>query len=371
MTFQIITKLFEKSETRGEDASGYWGVDKDSGNVLYYKEPSKSSVFVKTENWNLVSYYNPVILIAHSRGASKGVGEPSVNHNNHPFTSLDKSVGLIHNGRIDDSEYNSLKQKYSLNTQCDSELLLRIFEAGEKHSFEKLKKFSSSEYPHRLAGVQDIFSLINEGHMAVAIGERLEEDRVLWLFRNRHRPLWIVDVRESLGQVFFVSDPNFWNDSLEELYRSNSDCKNIFKTQKLIELPTEEIWIFKTNEKTHSPDLRRFSVVKEGTIPWKFDGKKIELINKKSNFDVISSLDEDLFDEENYDHKDFDKKKAIKLLAEKCDEIRNSLDSFKFFVEEQIECQNINNKDFEEIMIDLEQQKEFLEQLDRHDRFWN
>jgi hypothetical protein len=44
-------------------------------------------------------------------------------------------------------------------------------------------------------------------------------------------------VREALGQIFFVSDPNIWDAAVAE-------CKNnksIIKSQKLIELPEDEI----------------------------------------------------------------------------------------------------------------------------------
>ncbi|NIQ12988.1 MAG: hypothetical protein GTO02_00820 [Candidatus Dadabacteria bacterium] len=101
-----------------------------------------------------------------------------------------------------------------------------------------MDKFSLSQgAAYRLAGIKDIYSLINEGHMAVAIGEILDDKKYLWLFRNLHRSLWIVDLRESLGQIFFCSTPEIWHLSIHR-------CRNISK-HTLLEVKPEEVWCFK------------------------------------------------------------------------------------------------------------------------------
>ena len=292
LTYQIITKLFEKSESRGSDAAGFWGTKSGSnGNVLYHKEPLRASSFTKKEVWNAVLQHNPNLLLVHARGASKGVGEPANNQNNHPFTNRNKSIGLIHNGRVDDSEYYPLKQKYETSSQCDSEILLRIFEAGELYSKDHLfETFGEVELPERLAGIRDIFSLVNEGHMAVAVGERaVNGDRFLWLFRNDYRPIWVVDMRDQLGQVFFVSEPQIWDEAMREC----SGAKGIALSQKLIELPTDEVWFLKISENKPIPDgVQRFEVVKGESHPWKFDGIKCPQPERDSTFEVITKLDE-------------------------------------------------------------------------------
>lgn len=291
LTYQLMTKLFEKSETRGIDAAGYWGTQSgEKGSVLYHKEPGKASQFVKKDVWKQVARYNPNLLLVHARGASKGVGEPHVNSNNHPFTSLNKSIGLIHNGRVDEDEYQTLKKKYGLLSQCDSEIILRIFENGESYTPDELEVFGDAECPARLAGISDVFSLINAGHMAVAVGERGENGkRMLWLFRNRHRPIWVVDMRDTLGQIFFISDPNIWEDAVAEC----SGVKNLTKNQKLIELPTEEIWYFSVGTDRPCPkNVQRFEVIKESSSPWSFDGKLAMPIQKDADFEVITQLDQ-------------------------------------------------------------------------------
>lgn len=319
--------------------------------------------------WKALAKHNPSLLLVHARGASKGVGGPSINNNNHPFTSVDKSVGLVHNGRVDDSEYHSLKEKYDVTSQCDSEILLRVFEGGECYSAKELQEsLGEIDMPHRMAGCRDIFSFINRGHMAVAIGERgVDGERMLWLFRNQHRPLWVVDMRESLGQVFFVSEPSIWENAVEEC----SGAKNLCKNQKLIELPTEEIWFFKTTVNIPCPKtVERFEVCKEGRSSWKFDGKKISLFQKNRSFQVITKLDE--YDNILLEHQN--KKSnmseifewdefSVDDLNQKCKELVDLVVEIRSNAEYAILNQNITRQDFEQLLAKLDQQMFDLENI--------
>lgn len=361
--------MFEKSECRGVDAAGYWGTEKGiDGNVLYHKEPGKSSEFVKNEAWKLVRKHNPNLLLVHARGASKSFGEPSVNYNNHPFTSFDKSIGLIHNGRIDDCEYHSLKIKYELQTQCDSEILLRIFESGESYSSEELKDdFGGLEHSKRLAGIRDVFSLINEGHMAVAVGERGEfGKRMLWLFRNRHRPLWIIDVREPLGQVFFVSELSIW----EEAVRECTDTKSLTRNQKLIELPTEEIWQFTiTPEKSYPKNVERFEVCKSDFTPWLFDGKKHISTRQPASFEVITGLDSEdqiIQKKQNQKHCKIDvdtEEFPISEVERKCNQMTNLIANIRIHTEQLVQEKSIQRYEFDQLLQNLDERIADLEGL--------
>jgi len=278
-SYQLITKLFEKSEVRGTDAAGFWATQNGkNGKVLYHKEPVRSSKFIKNEIWKQVFNLNPNLMLAHARRVTKGMGQPSFNENNHPFTSTDRSKGLIHNGKINESEYLTLKEQYQLNSDCDSELLLRIFEAGEASCD------SSESEVRSLFGINRIHSVVNEAQMAVAIGERHDEDRNLWLFRNEHRPLWIADVRESLGQIFFVSEPSVWE---KALYECNIRCSLVFKS--LIEVSTNEIWLFKITKANHIPeDVKKYKIHKENLEKDKY----FEIIKKHSLFEVVTELND-------------------------------------------------------------------------------
>lgn len=231
LSYELLTKLFEKSETRGIDASGFWATESGcDGGVIYHKEPIRSSRFIKTKFWNELSNFNIDLVIAHARGASKGVGEPFFNENNHPFTSTNKTIALAHNGRIEDDEYYKLKKRYQVSTTCDSEILLRIFESSIKENNLIVEK--------ELEAIKDIFGLVNKGHMAVAVGLRKDSGkRSLFLFRNEYRPLWLSDLRAELGQIFFVSEPSIWEEACEEC-----DNKLLSMCYKLIEINPKEVW---------------------------------------------------------------------------------------------------------------------------------
>ena len=193
---------------------------------------------------------NPDILLTHARGASPGVGTPFVNSNNHPFVNSDRSIGLIHNGRISDSQYKILKKKYEVTSGCDSEVLLRIFE----HAHLNSNKNDTS-------GFLNIWSQVVEAHMAIAVGEKTgKHDRRLWISRNEHRPAWIVDLRKQLGQLFFVSTPEIWFEALGKCPALGCYVKSNIK---MVELPTEEIWRFKLTEE-NKISINKFKVQFEG-----------------------------------------------------------------------------------------------------------
>jgi len=238
-SYEIITNLFKNTEIRGIDAAGFWGVN-EKQDIIYHKEPIRSSDLVRKESWKAVKQFSPTLLLVHARAASLHVGTPEENTNNHPFTSTDRTLSLVHNGRI--AEFDALKSKFNVASECDSEVLLRIIEAAPlRHKEKEIEKFTlSKEVAYRLAGIKDIYSLINDGHMAVAIGEILDNKKYLWIFRNIHRSLWLVDLRESLGQIFFCSTPEIWNQSI-------SRCRNIYK-HALLEVKPEEVWCFKYNK---------------------------------------------------------------------------------------------------------------------------
>lgn len=272
-TYDIISNLFAATEIRGVDAAGFWGSNED-GQIIYHKEPARSSIIVSGDMWKKVEKFNPDMLLCHARGAS--VGDPFYNRNNHPFISSNKLLCLIHNGKI--TEFDILRKKYQVFSECDSEILLRIIEAASTHP----------EYESRLAGIRDVFSLINTGHMSVALGEMLlSGERQLFLFRNKHRPLWVVDLRSSLGQIFFCSTPDIWQ---QAIYQSSY---KVTKSQKLVEVPVNEVWSFAiNNDSRHATDVKRYKVVHGNEVKeWTFDSI-IPIAENKPPVKVISKLDE-------------------------------------------------------------------------------
>lgn len=236
-TYELMTNLFDYLEFRGTDAAGIWATETGKeGRVLYHKEPIKSSLFIKKDFWKKTKRYKIDMLIAHARSTSKGGGHASTNSNNHPFVSLDRRIGMVHNGTIE--EANFLSTKYQCLTETDSEVILRIFEKGLAN--KTLLEDVPESIAHRLGGIKDVWSTITDGAMAVAIGEREDDSkRSLFLFRNEKRPLWLADLRESFGQVFFFSSPDIWYRAMDA---SSETVKTAVKEQKLIEIPSSEVW---------------------------------------------------------------------------------------------------------------------------------
>jgi hypothetical protein len=292
-----MTSVFDQLETRGTDAAGFWGCQKAKGKIAYHKEPEKASELIKKDIWHKICQLDPNLLLIHARASSTGVGSAFSNKNNHPFVSSDRSVALVHNGRIPDGEYRALKKKYEVFSSCDSEILLRIFEAGEilDNQADDAEHLASNKHiEHRLRGIRNIWSQITKGQMACAIGERLENGhRRLWLFRNKLRPLWLIDLRKTLGQVFFCSTPEIWHRAVMACPEAKAIVR---KKTKLIEFPEDEIWVLTTTPQLPVLDntmLQKFSIKTEGFITYEHKGGEIKMSDKPPVAEIVTNLDND------------------------------------------------------------------------------
>lgn len=230
LTYDLASSLFNHLEVRGTDAAGVWGVESGTtGSILYHKEPGKSSDFITTDFWVNLQKYNPDLLLMHARATSPGVGHASVNRNNHPFVTEDKEIGLVHNGNIHEFEF--LKHRYEIKSDTDSEVLLRIIESSQEVDGDQI-----------IEGLKNIWSVVARGHMAIATGRRVGSGRRLYLTRNDKRPLWMADLTDVLGQMFFFSSAEIWFAAVKDLPKH----KNLLTSQKLTEIPVQEIWFFET-----------------------------------------------------------------------------------------------------------------------------
>lgn len=302
LTFNLISHLFSECESRGTDAAGFWGTEVgEEGPVVYHKEPTKSSELINKKVWKDLEERNLDLLLVHARGASQGSGLPSDNKNNHPFVSYDKSVGLVHNGKIPDSEYSILTKKYEVASKCDSEILLRIIENGN----------GDENLDHKLAGIKDVWSFIDKGHMAVAMGDRNKDERRLFLFRNKHRSIWLADLRAYMGQIFFCSTPEIWHDAF-----TASGLNRIIRQRiKLVELPTEEVWVMNCSEIQPRGDLlKKYNIVTNGRETWTPEGDIHKIIRNKPSINVVTQLSET--DEVIYEVKKETKEKKEEKKAE-------------------------------------------------------
>lgn len=312
VSHELTTALLQKTESRGDDATGFWassvGESDKTAYVLYHKEPKKSTEFVYTDMWKKLSHTKTNILIGHCRRSSQK-GSEHKNKNNHPFVSQDKKLALVHNGSI--PEFDALKTEYEIFSQCDSEILLRMIEEGSYYNREYVVEtlsdvlakpdtlFKNVEgdlplWSHRLMGMRDIFSRINYGAMAVAAAEQWNDGtRALWLFRNSERPLHIVDLREKLGQFFIFSLPHIWREAVKSCHLAKGFVED---NEKLVELPDEYIWLF-TVDKNNSISIRKWELETEKKYQTSFVHERPSIKNKPKitikKPKLISCLNED------------------------------------------------------------------------------
>jgi len=295
-SYDLITEITRNLERRGEDSTGFWGAQKGSkGAITYHKEPSKSSLFVNKPVWKANQKFNANLMIIHARAASSGVGGPSVNMNNHPFVSEDRTLGVVHNGKL--PEYKFLQTKYDTLTNCDSELALRILTCQNELPLGLQKNENITELQkHRLSGIRKLWSLSCYAQMAIAVGEWFDDGtRHLWLFRNSHRPLWIADMRSTLGQLIFFSEPSIWYDSIKAVPYLES---YITDKNRMFELPTEEVWFFEVNSENsmvRNNLFQKFEIVKVKTHACEDKDVKSGIpfeVKKEKPHRIICSLNE-------------------------------------------------------------------------------
>ena len=265
LTYKLISNVFKNLQIRGMDASGFWGSTKDQ--IIFHKEPVKSSSFcLNNQYWKVLKNMSANLLIAHARGASADYGDPSFNINNHPFLNYNKNIALVHNGKIDKNDYDFLKRFFKLKSECDSELYLKFIENNI------------------IQGIQDIWSYLYDSHMAIAIAQHVNQDnKNLYLFKNKYRSLWMVDLRYHLNQIFFVSTKQIWEKSVKKLSLNNV---------KFIEVNPNEL--YHINLKNNVFKINKYEI----EIKKKYHIKNIQTKNnnyKKTKFDIITGLKENEF----------------------------------------------------------------------------
>lgn len=292
LSYELITALFDYLELRGTDASGLWGTEVGKkGRIVYHKEPVRSSQFIKGDFWKQLRKIKMDMLIVHARATSKGGGHASCNSNNHPFTSADKRLGMVHNGTLDEAVH--LKNRFKTVSDTDSEFLLRIYESGLEADFDGFDGVSD-DICNRINATKDIWSYISSGAMAVALGERVDDEtRCLTLFRNDKRPLWVADLRSLLGQVFFFSSPDIWYKAVSNNLELKKMC---WSSQKLIEVPADQIWFMQINKDAASVNEGNFYKFSLNVTSSKLASETVETVVEmqpaKTELKVLSKLNE-------------------------------------------------------------------------------
>lgn len=200
-THDLLRGLFLAAEHRGQDATGFVAhtepLDSPSNaRIVLAKEPLPASRFVE-ENaaFRGLRHQRSSVVVGHVRAATHG--KPERNENNHPFVSKDGQLFLVHNGIVGNHEELADKYGLKLETECDSEVILRLIEREETTA----------------GGLQRCLQEV-EGSLAVAVYDRATT--LLWLARNGGRPLWLAKLKND-KRTFFASTGQIILDALKRI----------------------------------------------------------------------------------------------------------------------------------------------------------
>jgi hypothetical protein len=117
-------------------------------------------------------------------------------------------------------------------------------------------------------GIKDFIARINYGEYSTAI----VDDDTLWLV-TAGKPLYVVDLRGTLGQIFFFPSPAAFRKAIESYatYIPN-DCV-------IIEMPNYQVWRLE-HSRENVPNssfewrIRKFKVTKTKFYEWGSDGEQ-------------------------------------------------------------------------------------------------
>ena len=185
-THRILSHLLLAAEIRGTHATGFAArTESQEGTgqrrTIIGKEAVQASEFVaKNPIWKALKHRRCSAVVGHVRLATHG--SPSDPRNNHPFVSP-TGLALVHNGIL--AGHQELVDRYCLRveSQCDSEVLLRIIER-------------SKTVPIGLS-----LCLMERPGAIVVFDEHRD---VCWMAHDDSRPLWVCRMKND-RRLFFGS----------------------------------------------------------------------------------------------------------------------------------------------------------------------
>lgn len=194
--FKIMTKMFEETQSRGTDASGFSYIN-GHGELITVKAPIASKSMVKEAKWLRLKTpeHFPNHLIAHCRAMTKG--DPIKNENNHPLV-VNKEIALVHNGCISNDE--ELRKEYSLKGkgEVDSEAIPLLIKMRIGELVKDVKDIDSI----KVAKAINMAAQELSGGFACAMVNR-NTPKSLYLF-NHKNPI-VLAYCEELKTFFFAS----------------------------------------------------------------------------------------------------------------------------------------------------------------------
>jgi glucosamine 6-phosphate synthetase-like amidotransferase/phosphosugar isomerase protein len=195
----FMSALFTTAEARGRDASGFavWRGD----HLISERRPIPAQDLVQRSNkWRSLIYNPGELYICHTRSATEG--DPNDIVNNHPH--FGRFMVMIHNGGVSSWRKIIKEEKISLDTDCDSEVLLRLMEqrASGKNGMKHL--MTTMEKPG------------NNGGYAIAAIDRRKPSEIL-LGREHSKPLFVFPCKK-FNVTFFASTLAVFEDAIKYMY---------------------------------------------------------------------------------------------------------------------------------------------------------
>jgi glucosamine--fructose-6-phosphate aminotransferase (isomerizing) len=197
----FVTSLLVNTQIRGPHATGVAGYLGANRSVLG-KGPVDARNFVRTPVWKRALESRS--LIGHCRYATHG--SPMKNENNHPFES--GKWALIHNGVIHGHEEIARKQDVKLATECDSEVILRVFARGARKGGGPV------------AGLQRFVDAVRGFHVSYAVALLDRTTGTVRLLRDSGSPCAIARM-PALGIVCYASTPEILKRAMEETQKAH------------------------------------------------------------------------------------------------------------------------------------------------------
>jgi len=178
LAHRLLVELAIASEERGKDAAGFAALTA-KGELIWQRQPGPARLLFQGLEFAALRRRKVVMVIGHARLATSGA--PARNGNNHPH--LAGEWALVHNGIIRDHQRLAAILGVSLQSECDSEILVHLLARhGEKQG-------------------PDVCLALGGKQSVLAIGAK---SKVMLAWTNGEMPLVVFRV-SGLPAVFWAS----------------------------------------------------------------------------------------------------------------------------------------------------------------------
>lgn len=238
-----MTMLLLASQERGDDATGIsFNTQKD--HYVVFKRPDNAHKFVSSPSYQkIVSEYDPVIAIGHTRAVTQGLA--SNNDNNHPVIAKRTGLQVVHNGMISNDDEIFTDFKLERTAQVDSEVIVKMLEHYKRRKFATTKAIQLTTQKVR-------------GSMAIAVLNP-KEPKTIYITASSN-PICLA-YHKPTGTVFFASTQEILENALAD---HKVYFKGLFKEQAGL-----EDYLFED-----VPDDNGYKITYHGATPFEVERPK-------------------------------------------------------------------------------------------------